>query len=95
VAFLDALAVPACLLVVAVLNTPPTIESVRAKLERGGALFASDEVRLLAERIDELHRSLVRIHTWCGNVLEYGLASDRGRGLIEDAYTEAGEQVRL
>lgn len=35
-------------------NTPPTEESVRGKVERGGALFATDEIRLLLDEIDAL-----------------------------------------
>lgn len=39
-------------------NAVPTERSVRAKLERPGALFASDEVRVLAVEIDRLRRQV-------------------------------------
>jgi len=39
-------------------NTKPTEATVRAKLTHLGALFASDEVRVLADEIDRLRRQV-------------------------------------
>jgi hypothetical protein len=57
-----------------------------------------DRVADLERALGEAHRSLTRIHTWLGNALEQ--KRHRGdmvdaEGLIEDAYNEAAERVRV
>jgi hypothetical protein len=53
----------------------------------------------MEDRVDDLERELgqaylmlSRIHTWLGGALEGEAIT---RGLVEDAYAEAGEMVKL
>jgi len=76
------------------MNARPTMESIEDKLERGGALFASDEVQLLVDEIAKLGGALVRIHSHLGRALDFK-GSTRWPTAIQDAYDEADDMVRL
>lgn len=45
------------------MNYPPTLRSVRAKLTRPGALFASDEVRVLEREISRLENQIAALRS--------------------------------
>lgn len=52
--------------------------------------WTRDHDRLTAER-DVAYQSLARIHTWLGRAIENGVTD----ALVEDAYNEAAELVRI
>ena len=46
------------------MNATPTLGSVRAKLARGGALFAHDEMAVVVGRVDALEEELNELGDW-------------------------------
>lgn len=78
------------------MNTPPTIEGVRAKLEREGALFAADEVRCLLEQSEDRGRQLMECQD---SFAEVEASATRTLGQLGAAQKEAeylsGRYVQL
>lgn len=77
------------------MNTPPTMESVAGKMERLNVLFARDEMQVVIDRADELHRAL-GFYAEKANWLEKSAWTWGGTVRVEDsaAVLDAGERAR-